>query len=297
MDVKMYLNNIREKNEENSLKYNKMISEVSYITKKEELDKVKEILKEIREDNKDLYDYVISLLKRNSNLEEIYLLYKEYKEAKLREEILANEIKAKDIEFANIKEDLSSREDNIKEFDDIAKELKTTGKILDDLRVSTEANLNITFNKLEKEESSQLSFGSKALLALGSFLSFKNNHNVIGTLLATYLSYRILRELSFKNTSYIDLCNDYINSLEEYYDNAKNIEESLISNLDNIEKVEEEIKSKYSNYIKNKEFVMIFELIDDIKDSVNDSLKEIDKTKDNIDRSIDEGREKIKVLV
>ena len=297
MDAKTYLNNIRDKNDDNSLKYDKMISEIPYITNPKDLEKLKEILNELRNENKDLYDYIISLLKKTDDLNELFLLYKEYKEAKLREEVLDSEVKSKDIEFNNIKEDLSDKEDDLKDFDNIAKDLKSTGKILDDLSSTTSINLDRTFVDLEKEDAKKLGFGTKALLALGSFLAFKNNHNIVGTLLATYLSYKVLSELSsFNKNNYIDLCNEYIDSLETYKDNAVEIEKNLVSNLDNIEKVEEELKTKYKAYLKESEFKRIFKVIDDIKDTVKYSLKDIDKTKDDIDRSIDNGKAKVKVM-
>ena len=37
-------------------------------------------------------------------------------------------------------------------------------------------------------------------------------------------------------------------------------------------------------------------MIEEIKDTVNDSMKEIDKTKNNINRNIDDGKSKVKVL-
>ena len=297
MDAKTYLNNIRDKNDDNSLKYDKMISEIPYITNPKDLDKLKEILTELRNENKDLYDYIISLLKKTDDLNELFLLYKEYKEAKLREEVLDSEVRSKTTEFNNIKEDLSDKEDDLKDFDKVAKELKATSKILDDISSTASINLDRTFNDLEKEESKRLGFGTKALLALGSFLAFKNNHNIVGTLLATYLSYKVLSELSsFNKNNYIDLCNEYIDSLESYKDNAVEIEKNLVSNLDNIEKVEEELKTKYKAYLKESEFKRIFKVIDDIKDTVKYSLKDIDKTKDDIDRSIDNGKAKVKVM-
>ncbi|HIR59834.1 MAG TPA: hypothetical protein IAB38_07350 [Candidatus Onthousia excrementipullorum] len=297
MDAKTYLNNIRDKNDDNSVKYDKMISEIPYITNPKDLEKLKEILNELKTENKDLYDYIISLLKKTDDLNELFLLYKEYKEAKLREEVLDNEVRAKDIEFNNIKEDLSDKEDDLKDFDNIAKDLKSTGKILDDLSSTTSINLDRTFVDLEKEDAKRLGFGTKALLALGSFLAFKNNHNIVGTLLATYLSYKVLSELSSSNkNNYIDLCNEYIDSLETYKDNALEIEKNLVSNLDNIEKVESDLKTKYKAYLKESEFKRIFKIIDDIKDTVKYSLKDIDKTKDDIDRSIDNGKVKIKVM-
>ena len=297
MDAKTYLNNIRDMNDDNSVKYDNMISEIPYITNPKDLEKLKEILNELRNENKDLYEYIVSLLKKTDDLNELFLLYKEYKEAKLREEVLDSEVRSKTTEFNNIKEDLSDKEDDLKDFDNIAKDLKSTGKILDDISSTASINLDRTFNDLEKEESKRLGFGTKALLALGSFLAFKNNHNIVGTLLATYLSYKVLSELSSSNkNNYIDLCNEYIDSLEIYKDNAIEIEKNLVSNLDNIEKVEEELKTKYKAYLKESEFKRIFKVIDDIKDTVKYSLKDIDKTKDDIDRSIDNGKAKVKIM-
>ena len=123
MDASTYLNNIRDKNDDNSIKYDKMISEIPYITNPKDLEKLKEILSELKNENKDLYDYIISLLKKTDDLSELFLLYKEYKEAKLREEVLDKEIRSKTKEFNNIKEDLSDKEDNLKDFDNIAKDL------------------------------------------------------------------------------------------------------------------------------------------------------------------------------
>lgn len=297
MDIETYLNDIRDKNDDNSLKYDKMISEIPYITNPKDLKKLNEILNALKNENKDLYDYIISLLKDIDDLNELFLLYKEYKESKFREELLDEEIKNKTLEFNKIKEDLTDREDEIKDFDKTAKSLKSTFKILDNLSSTTSINLDRTFVSLEKEESKRLGFGTKALLVLGSFLAFKNNHNVIGTLLATYLSYKVLSEISTQNkNNYIDLCNEYINSLEYYKDNTIEIEKNLLSNLDNIEEIESNLKTKYKAYLKESEFKRIFKIIDDIKDTVKYTLKEIDNTKDNIDKSIDDGKVKIKVI-
>ena len=297
MDIETYLNDIRDKNDDNSLKYDKMISEIPYITNPKDLKKLNEILNDLKNENKDLYDYIISLLKDIDDLNELFLLYKEYKESKFREELLDEEIKNKTLEFNKIKEDLTDREDEIKDFDKTAKSLKSTFKILDNLSSTTSINLDRTFVSLEKEESKRLGFGTKALLVLGSFLAFKNNHNVIGTLLATYLSYKVLSEISTQNkNNYIDLCNEYINSLEYYKDNTIEIEKKLLSNLDNIEEIESNLKTKYKAYLKESEFKRIFKIIDDIKDTVKYTLKEIDNTKDNIDKSIDDGKVKIKVI-
>ena len=297
MDIETYLNDIRDKNDDNSLKYDKMISEIPYITNPKDLKKLNEILNDLKNENKDLYDYIISLLKDIDDLNELFLLYKEYKEYKFREELLDEEIKNKTLEFNKIKEDLTDREDEIKDFDKTAKSLKSTFKILDNLSSTTSINLDRTFVSLEKEESKRLGFGTKALLVLGSFLAFKNNHNVIGTLLATYLSYKVLSEISTQNkNNYIDLCNEYINSLEYYKDNTIEIEKNLLSNLDNIEEIESNLKTKYKAYLKESEFKRIFKIIDDIKDTVKYTLKEIDNTKDNIDKSIDDGKVKIKVI-
>ena len=297
MDIDIYLNKIRDKNDENSLNYDKMISEVSFVTNPKELDKLKHILEELKKENKDLYLHIVSLLKTTDDLKPLFLLYKEYKEAKLREDVLDDEIRYKDIEFNNIKKDLSDNEDILKDFDKTSKELKDSSKILDDLSSTASINLDSTFTMLEKEESKRLGFGSKALLLLGSYLAFKNNKNVIGLLLASYLSYKVLSELASSNkNNYLDLCNDYIKYLEEYKDNANQIEKNLVNNLDDIEKMEYELKNKYKEYLRENDFKRMFKVIRDIKDILKDNLKEIDKTKDNIDRSIDDGKRKVKVM-
>lgn len=297
MDIDIYLNKIRDKNDENSLKYDKMISEVSFVTNPKELDKLKHILEELKKENKDLYLHIVSLLKTTDDLKPLFLLYKEYKEAKLRENVLDEEIRYKDIEFNNIKKDLSDNEDILKDFDKTSKELKDSSKILDDLSSTASINLDSTFTMLEKEESKRLGFGSKALLLLGSYLAFKNNKNVIGLLLASYLSYKVLSELASSNkNNYLDLCNDYIKYLEEYKDNANQIEKNLVNNLDDIEKMEYELKNKYKEYLRENDFKRMFKVIRNIKDTLKDNLKEIDKTKDNIDRSIDDGKRKVKVM-
>ena len=77
MDAKTYLNNIRDMNDDNSVKYDNMISEIPYITNPKDLEKLKEILNELRNENKDLYDYIVSLLKKTDDLNELFLLYKE----------------------------------------------------------------------------------------------------------------------------------------------------------------------------------------------------------------------------
>ena len=297
MDIDIYLNKIRDKNDENSLKYDKMISEVSFVTNPKELDKLKHILEELKKENKDLYLHIVSLLKTTDDLKPLFLLYKEYKEAKLREDVLDDEIRYKDIEFNNIKKDLSDNEDILKDFDKTSKELKDSSKILDDLSSTASINLDSTFTMLEKEESKRLGFGSKALLLLGSYLAFKNNKNVIGLLLASYLSYKVLSELANSNkNNYLDLCNDYIKYLEGYKDDANQIEKNLVNNLDDIEKMEYELKNKYKEYLRENDFKRMFKVIRDIKDTLKDNLKEIDKTKDNIDRSIDDGKRKVKVM-
>ena len=297
MDIDIYLNKIRDKNDENSLNYDKMISEVSFVTNPKELDKLKHILEELKKENKDLYLHIVSLLKTADDLKPLFLLYKEYKEAKLRENVLDEEIRYKDIEFNNIKKNLSDNEDILKDFDKTSKELKDSSKILDDLSSTASINLDSTFTMLEKEESKRLGFGSKALLLLGSYLAFKNNKNVIGLLLASYLSYKVLSELVNSNkNNYLDLCNDYIKYLEGYKDDANQIEKNLVNNLDDIEKMEYELKNKYKEYLRENDFKRMFKVIRDIKDTLKDNLKEIDKTKDNIDRSIDDGKRKVKVM-
>ena len=297
VDIKEYLNNIREKNKDNSVKYDKLIANIPYITNKKDLKKLKEILDELKNENKDFYDYIIHFLKTTNDLEEIFLLYKEYKDSKNREEILEQEIHNKDLELTKLKKTVEETNYDISVFDKEISNLKSNGEILDDLEKTVSINMDSLFNKIEKEESQKLSFGMKALLALSSFLAFKNNKNILGTLLTSYLSYKVIEELiSSKKNKYLDLCNDYINILEKYMDDTLNIEKELLKNLDNIEELESELKTKYKEYLDEAEFKNIFKMISNIKSIVNRSLDDIDKTKNHIDKNIDNGKVKIKEL-
>ncbi len=297
VDIKEYLNNIREKNKDNSVKYDKLIANIPYITNKKDLKKLKEILDELKNENKDFYDYIIHFLKTTNDLEEIFLLYKEYKDSKNREEILEQEIHNKDLELTKLKKTVEETNYDISVFDKEVNNLKSNGEILDDLEKTVSINMDSLFNKIEKEESQKLSFGMKALLALSSFLAFKNNKNILGTLLTSYLSYKVIEELiSSKKNKYLDLCNDYINILEKYMDDTLNIEKELLKNLDNIDELESELKTKYKEYLDEAEFKNIFKMISNIKSIVNRSLDDIDKTKNHIDKNIDNGKIKIKEL-
>ena len=297
VDIKEYLNNIREKNKDNSVKYDKLIANIPYITNKKDLKKLKEILDELKNENKDFYDYIIHFLKTTNDLEEIFLLYKEYKDSKNKEEILEEEIHNKDLELTKLKKTVEETNYDISVFDKEVSNLKSNGEILDDLEKTVSINMDSLFNKIEKEESQKLSFGMKALLALSSFLAFKNNKNILGTLLTSYLSYKVIEELiSSKKNKYLDLCNDYINILEKYMDDTLNIEKELLKNLDNIDELESELKTKYKEYLDEAEFKNIFKMISNIKSIVNRSLDDIDKTKNHIDKNIDNGKVKIKEL-
>ena len=145
-DINKYLNNIRGKNKENSINYDRLISECSYITNTKDLDKLKNILEELKEENKDFYDYIVYLLKTSNDLNTLFLLYKEYKESKIREEVLDKEVKDKSIEFDNIKKDLDDKEYDIRSFDKVSKKLKDMGKILDDISSTISINLNDTLS-------------------------------------------------------------------------------------------------------------------------------------------------------
>ena len=94
----------------------------------------------------------------------------------------------------------------------------------------------------------------------------------------------------------MELCDEYLNSLEKYQEEALEVEKNLVNNLENLEAIEASLKDKYKEYLKEKEFKRILKMIEEIKNTVNDSMKEIDKTKDNINRNIDDGKSKVKVL-
>lgn len=297
LSVEDYLNKIRKKNDKNSSNYDKMIANCPYITNYKQLDELKLMLDELKEENKDFYDYIISLLKVTDDINEVFLLYKEYKDSKIREEILEEEIRNKDIELSKVKKDVKYTNYDVLDFDKEATKLKDMGKILDDLEKTVSVNLDSLFTRLEREENKNLSFGMKALLALGSFLSFKNNKNVLGALLASYLSYKVLNEMFTSNKNkYLNLCEEYLDSLENYMDDALNIEKELVNNLNNVDELESKLKTKYKEYLEEEEFKNIFRMISLIKGNVKRSLDDISKTKDHIDKNIDMGKVKIKQL-
>lgn len=297
LSVEDYLNKIRKKNDKNSSNYDKMIANCPYITNYKQLDELKLMLDELKEENKDFYDYIISLLKVTDDINEVFFLYKEYKDSKIREEILEEEIRNKDIELSKVKKDVKYTNYDVLDFDKEATKLKDMGKILDDLEKTVSVNLDSLFTKLEREENKNLSFGMKALLALGSFLSFKNNKNVLGALLASYLSYKVLNEMFTSNKNkYLNLCEEYLDSLENYMDDALNIEKELVNNLNNVDELESKLKTKYKEYLEEEEFKNIFRMISLIKGNVKRSLDDISKTKDHIDKNIDMGKVKIKQL-
>lgn len=296
-DIESYLTEVRKKNDNNSLKYNELVAKCPYVTSQEELNKIREFLEKIKEENKDFYDYIISLLKSNSDLNSIFLLYKEYNNAKNKEEVLEKTLNDKEMELDKIQNDIKGKDYDVMTFDKEVKALKDMGNILSDLEKTTSMNLDNLFSKITREEDKRLSFGMKALIALGSFFSFKSDKNILSSLFASYLSYKLIEELfSSRKNDYIDLCNEYIDVLEGYQDDALNIEKDLIVNLDNIEDLESGLRSKYKDYLDEKEFKNLFELISNIKDSINRSLNDLDKTKDDINRNIDSGKAKVKQL-
>ncbi len=297
MNIDSYLNKIREKNKKNKTNYDSLITEIPYITNIKDLEKLKEILEELKKENKDFYNHLISLLKNNTDLDSLFLLYKEYKNAKRREDVLNKELSDKSLEFKEINDDLDRKEDLLKDFDNDSKKLKDSGKIIADLSTTISINLDRAFDKIEQDDITKLGFGTKALLAIGSFLAFKNNKNILGVLLASYLSYKIIEELvANRKSNYLELCDEYLNSLEKYQEEALEVEKNLVNNLENLEAIEVSLKDKYKEYLKEKEFKRILKMIEEIKKTVNDSMKEIDKTKDNINRNIDDGKSKVKVL-
>lgn len=297
MNIDTYLNKIREKNKKNKTNYDSLITEIPYITNIKDLEKLKEILEELKNENKDFYNHLISLLKNNTDLDSLFLLYKEYKNAKRREDVLNKELSDKSLEFKEINDDLDRKEDLLKDFDNDSKKLKDSGKIIADLSTTISINLDRAFDKIEQDDITKLGFGTKVLLAIGSFLAFKNNKNILGVLLASYLSYKIIEELvANRKSNYLELCDEYLNSLEKYQEEALEVEKNLVNNLENLEAIEASLKDKYKEYLKEKEFKRILKMIEEIKNTVNDSMKEIDKTKDNINRNIDDGKSKVKVL-
>ena len=294
--IELYIEEVREKNKDKSIDYNKLIAKCPFITNKKELDLAKKKLEDLDKDNLEFYNHIIDLIKdKNTDLNSLYLLYKEYNDVELIRNLLAEEIYNKEIELDVTKKSFDKDNDNVKDIEKSVKELKSMGGILDNLSKTISVDLDDLFVKMEKEEAKKLSFGMKALLAVGSFLAFKNNRNILGTALAGYLSYKVISELSSSSkNNYIDLCNDYITTLEGYKDNLEDLEKDLVGNLDNIEKLEKTLKDKYKAYLKEREFKDLFSVIDKIKDNVKSSLKDVDKSLDSTDKSIDESKVKVK---
>ena len=296
--IDLYIEEVREKNKDKSMDYNKLIAKCPFITNKKELDLAKKKLEELDEDNLEFYNHIIDLIKdKNTDLNSLYLLYKEYNDVEIIRDLLAEEIYNKEIELDTTKKNFNKDSDNVKEVEKTVKELKSMSGILDNLSKTISVDLDDMFVKIEREEAKELGFGMKALLAIGSFLSFKNNKNILGTVLVSYLSYKVISELaSSSKNSYIDLCEEYITTLEGYKDDLEDLENGLISNLDNIESLEKKLKDKYKAYLEEREFKNLFSIIDKIKDSVKSSLKDVDKSLDNANRSIDESKVKVKRL-
>lgn len=294
--IELYIEEVREKNKDKSIDYNKLIAKCPYITNKKELDLAKKKLEDLDKENLEFYNHIIYLIKdKNTDLNSLYFLYKEYNDVELIRNLLAEEIYNKEIELDITKKNFNKDNDNVKEIEKSVKELKSMGGILDDLSKTISVDIDNLFVKIEKEESKKLGFGMKALLVVGSFLAFKNNRNILGTALAGYLSYKVISELSSSSkNNYIDLCNDYIITLEGYKDNLEGLSKDLVDNLDNIEKEEKNLKDKYKAYLKEREFKDLFIIIDKIKDNIKDSLKDVDKSLDNTDKSINESKVKVK---
>ncbi len=296
--IDLYIEEVREKNKDKLMDYNKLIAKCPFITNKKELDIAKKKLEELDEENLEFYNHIIDLIKdKNTDLNSLYLLYKEYNDVEIIRDLLAEEIYNKEIELDTTKKNFNKDSDNVKEVEKTVKELKSMSGILDNLSKTISVDLDDMFVKIEREEAKKLGFGMKALLAIGSFLSFKNNKNILGTVLVSYLSYKVISELaSSSKNSYIDLCEEYITTLEGYKDDLEDLEKGLISNLDNIESLEKKLKDKYKAYLEEREFKNLFSIIDKIKDSVKSSLKDVDKSLDNANRSIDESKVKVKRL-
>lgn len=296
--IDLYIEEVRGKNKDKSMDYNKLIAKCPFITNKKELDLAKKKLEELDEENLEFYNHIIDLIKdKNIDLNSLYLLYKEYNDVEIIRDLLAEEIYNKEIELDTTKKNFNKDSDNVKEVEKTVKELKSMSGILDNLSKTISVDLDDMFVKIEREEAKKLGFGMKALLAIGSFLSFKNNKNILGTVLVSYLSYKVISELaSSSKNSYIDLCEEYITTLEGYKDDLEDLENGLISNLDNIETLEKKLKDKYKAYLEEREFKNLFSVIDKIKDSVKSSLKDVDKSLDNANRSIDESKVKVKRL-
>ena len=291
------LDEFKLKNKEELLKYNKLVVGCADIVSVDELNKVKKEALTLKNNNGEIFEIVKNMIMFPLSAKEMSQVYKEYHDREVLSDLLDKEIsnKEKDLDITYNDVDIKSAE--VKDFQDKAYDLEDMCRNLDLLEITTSLDLDKAFSNIEKSEKEKLSFATSVLLVLSSFLAFKNKKNIIGTVLTTYLAVKVVGSLvNPSKEKYLDLCNTYIDSLEDYLEDATKVLGDLVSNLDSIETLESTLKEKYKDYLKEDEFKNLFSLIDNVKDKINDSLKKINKTKDNLESTIDESKVKVKTL-
>ena len=144
--IELYIEEVREKNKDKSIDYNKLIAKCPYITNKKELDLAKKKLEDLDKENLEFYNHIIDLIKdKNTDLNSLYLLYKEYNDVELIRNLLAEEIYNKEIELDITKKNFNKDNDNVKEIEKSVKELKSMGGILDDLSKTISVDIDNLF--------------------------------------------------------------------------------------------------------------------------------------------------------
>lgn len=291
------LEELQKRNKEELLKYNKLVVGCTDIVSVEELNKVKKEALTLKNNNREIFEIIKNMIMFPLSVKEMSQVYKEYHDREIVSDLLDKEISNKEKDLDVTYNDVDIKRDEVKDFQDKAYDLEDMCRNLDLLEITTSLDLDKAFSNIEKSEKEKLSFATSALLVLSSFLAFKNKKNIIGTVLTTYLAVKVVGSLvNPSKEKYLDLCNTYIDSLEDYLKDATKVLGDLVSNLDSIETLESTLKEKYKDYLKEDEFKNLFSLIDNVKDKINDSLKKINKTKDNIENTIDESKVKVKTL-
>lgn len=291
------LEELQKRNKEELLKYNKLVVGCADIVSVEELNKVKKEALTLKNNNGEIFEIIKNMIMFPLSVKEMSQVYKEYHDREIVSDLLDKEISNKEKDLDVTYNDVDIKRDEVKDFQDKAYDLEDMCRNLDLLEITTSLDLDKAFSNIEKSEKEKLSFATSVLLVLSSFLAFKNKKNIIGTVLTTYLAVKVVGSLvNPSKEKYLDLCNTYIDSLEDYLKDATKVLGDLVSNLDSIETLESTLKEKYKDYLKEDEFKNLFSLIDNVKDKINDSLKKINKTKDNIENTIDESKVKVKTL-
>ena len=253
------LEELQKRNKEELLKYNKLVVGCADIVSVEELNKVKKEALTLKNNNGEIFEIIKNMIMFPLSVKEMSQVYKEYHDREIVSDLLDKEISNKEKDLDVTYNDVDIKRDEVKDFQDKAYDLEDMCRNLDLLEITTSLDLDKAFSNIEKSEKEKLSFATSALLVLSSFLAFKNKKNIIGTVLTTYLAVKVVGSIvNPDKEKYLDLCNTYIDSLEDYLEDATKVLGDLVSNLDNIETLESTLKEKYKDYLKEDEFKNLF---------------------------------------